>query len=240
MILLRILSWWKHIQAFLEPKATSETCSWGAEGGGGLSHVQNLQRSKQWSLSGKVVAHNYVTLYIRGFPIHAAQCSVFHTDEGVWEWSYSTYTSSTEPSTLSALLTPDVRGSVSMMRELQATSASNPPSNGTPISLVWKIHSSMASYKLIKTILRTAFCCSWHFLPTRRLFDYTHCNSSFIHGHSANRNQSPKFGCSHAKVRLSTGTKHLMYTLRLGNTNGWPWFRTLGNNLIRPSVAWSY
>lgn len=32
------------------------------------------------------------------------------------------------------------------MRELQATSASNPLSNGTPISLVWKIHSSKASY----------------------------------------------------------------------------------------------
>ena len=117
MILPRILSWWKHIQAFLEPKVTSKASSWGAEGGGGLSHVQNWQRSKQWSLSGKFVAQNYVTLYTRGFPIHAAFHILYSTQtkESGNEASYSTYTSSTEPSTLSALLTPDLRGSGSMM-----------------------------------------------------------------------------------------------------------------------------
>lgn len=70
------------------------------------------------------------------------------TKESGNEARYSTYTSSTEPSTLSALLTPDLPGFRVHYGpwESQATSASNPLSNGTPISLVWRIYSSMATH----------------------------------------------------------------------------------------------
>lgn len=44
----------------------------GSRGGRGTIPCTKLTAVKQWSLSGKFVAQNYVTLYTRGFPIHAA------------------------------------------------------------------------------------------------------------------------------------------------------------------------
>ena len=73
----------------------------------------------------------------RGFTLHFS-----HIHKSL-VMGYGTYTSSTEPSTLRVLVTPDLRGSGSTMRELRATSASDPLSNGTRSSLMWRNYSSI-------------------------------------------------------------------------------------------------